>query len=191
MPILALEPTLFPNDLLIGIGRAEARHQDVDRAWWCMHTKSRQEKSLSRALSAKRVPHYLPLVARNVLVRGRSVQSYVPVFAGYVFVFGTIQEREVAIRTNRICQALPVIDGPGLCADLARVQTLIDSGFPLTVEARFQPGQRVRVRHGALDGLEGIVLRRKRETRLIVDVRMLQQGVSVEIDDFCLEPIYS
>ena len=184
MPILPSEPTVYPHDLLTGMGRDECA-----RRWWVLYTKSRQEKAVTRALAARQIPHYLPLVARQSIIRGRRIASFVPVFPSYVFVFGTSEEREQSLKTNRICQILSVPDNLGLCSDLGRVQTMIDSGCPLTVEARLVPGQRVRVRKGPLIGIEGRILRRKQQTRLVVDVRMLQQGVSVEIDDFLLEPI--
>jgi hypothetical protein len=57
------------------------------------------------------------------------------------------------------------------------------------MESRLAPGRRVRVRHGALAGLEGTVLLRRGRTRLLVAVDFLQQGASVDIEDYCLEAI--
>ena len=91
--------------------------------------------------------------------------------------------------TNRVAQVLPVQDSQQLYRDLLNIKRLIDSGAPLTVEARLQAGQQVRIRSGALHGLEGIVVKRKLATRLVVSIKMLQQGVSLEIDDYLLEPI--
>ena len=53
----------------------------------------------------------------------------------------------------------------------------------------FHPGDRVRVRRGPLAGVEGTVLTRRGRKRLLVSVDFLQQGASVEIEDFLLEPI--
>jgi transcriptional antiterminator RfaH len=184
MPFLALEPSVYPANLLAELGRAEN-----GRRWWVMYTKSRQEKALVRTLGAQQVPHYLPLVPRVQVVRGRHLTSHVPVFPSYVFVYGSLVEREQCLKTNRVCQVLPVPNGPELCEDLARVQVMIESGCPLTVESRLEAGQWVRVRSGPLMGLEGTILQRKRQTRLIVAVRMLQQGVSVEISDYLVEPV--
>ena len=184
MPALALEPSVFPANLLSDVGRTVN-----GRRWWVMYTKSRQEKALMRTLGAQAVPHYLPLVAQQHLVRGRAITSYQPVFPSYVFVYGDALEREQCLKTNRVCHVLPVPNGPELCEDLCRVQTMIESGCPLTVESRLEPGRWVRVRSGPLEGLEGCILQRKRQTRLIVAVRMLQQGVSVEINDYLVEPV--
>jgi transcription antitermination factor NusG len=88
-----------------------------------------------------------------------------------------------------VTQTIAVDDASRLVADLSQIQRLIASRAPLTLEGRLLPGQRVRIHSGALAGLEGTILTRRRESRLLVAVRFLQQGVSVEVDDFILEPI--
>ena len=160
-----------------------------ERVWWVVYTKSRQEKVFSRQLAAKQVPHYLPLVRKTYLSRGRKFTSHVPLFPGYVFMFGSEQERILSLTTNRISRILEVANPARLRAELEQVNRLIMIGAPLTVEQRLLPGDRVRIRHGAMAGLEGTVLVRRGKTRLIVAVTLLQQGVSVEVDDFSLEPI--
>ena len=112
-----------------------------------------------------------------------------PLFPGYVFMFGTELERVCSLTSNRVSKILPVHDPSRLRAELEQLFRLITSGAPLTVEQRLAPGNRVRVRHGALAGMEGTVLVRRGKTRLIVSVTFLQQGASVEVDDFNLEPI--
>jgi transcriptional antiterminator RfaH len=76
-----------------------------------------------------------------------------------------------------------------MTTDLQNVRKLIACGAPLTVEARLQPGRRVRIKGGALMGLEGTIVCRRAETRLLIAVHYLQQGVSVQIDDYMVEPI--
>ena len=62
-------------------------------------------------------------------------------------------------------------------------------GVPLTLESRLEAGQCVRVRSGAFMGYEGVVLRREQETRLLVSVKFMEQGVSVKLEDCQLELI--
>jgi transcription antitermination factor NusG len=57
------------------------------------------------------------------------------------------------------------------------------------VESRLGPGRRVRVRNGPFAGLEGTVASRRGKTRLVLHVDFLQQGASVEIEDFQVEPV--
>ncbi len=184
MPILKEEQNLYPETLL------DEPPRDVsDRRWYALYTKARQEKSLARELLKHGVPFYLPLVKKINLTRGRRRTSLVPLFGGYVFVYGTESERLKALTTNRVSRVLSVEDPDRLVFDLRQLRQMIAADAPLTIERRLEAGRPVRVRRGAFAGLEGTVLKRRGETRLLVSVNFLQQGASVEIDDFLLEPL--
>ena len=184
MPYLKAETSIFPPDLLSGF-----TEDPSDRRWWVLHTKPRQEKAVARILVKGKIPFFLPLVARDHVQRGVKVHSYVPIFSGYVFLFGTDEERISSLATNRLANVLPVESGEQLLADLCQVQRLVECNAPLTVERRIVSTQRVRIKTGPLEGTEGIVERRKGKTRLVVLVRFIQQGASVEMEDWMLEPI--
>ncbi|MEX0714524.1 MAG: transcription termination/antitermination NusG family protein [Pirellulales bacterium] len=184
MPFLGEEPACYPEDLLTGFGA-----DNGERRWWVLHTKARQEKSVARQLLDFEIPFYLPQVEKTSVYRGRKRSAFIPLFTGYVFLYGTEQDRFRSLTTNRIAQVLSVVDESELYNDLRQVWQLIAAKAPLTVESRLEPGQRVRVHSGALMGVEGTVVSRRKKCRLLVAVHLLQQGVSVEIDDFLLEPL--
>ena len=184
MPTLAAEPDLFPPDLL----DSQPEWNDDGRLWWVLYTRSRQEKELMRRLRGLQIPFYGPLVEkRSRTPGGRYRTAYIPLFANYVFMFGDAEQRYAALTTNCISRDIPVVDSPDLVWDLQQLHRLIQSGEPLTPEARLAPGARVRVRSGPLAGQEGIILQRRGETRLLVAVRFLQQGASVLVDECDLE----
>lgn len=185
MPILDAEISLHPPNLL-----TELTGQESDRRWWAIYTKARQEKALARSLVSFEIPFYLPLVSKDNLIRGKRVTSHIPLFGGYLFLFGNEEERVTTLTTNRISSILPVDGQDQLVHDLQQIAALIESNAPLTPEQRLTSGDRVRVKGGPLMGVEGIVISRRGQTRLLVAVTMLQQGVSVEIDDFLLEPLH-
>lgn len=184
MPILKAEPFLFPDDLL-----DPESDQPADRQWRVFQTKARQEKAICRELLATETPYFLPVVRKKSRKRGRVTSSSVPLFAGYVFAYPTEEERVRALITNRISKVLDVHSPEQLIHDLRQLHRLIISGAPLTIESRFATGKRVRVRCGSLAGMEGTVLSRRDETRLLIAVNFLQKGASVEIEDFLLDPI--
>jgi transcription antitermination factor NusG len=186
MPILAREPSLYPEDLLTEFAPPAT---DVVRRWWALYTKPRQEKSLARDLFAHQIPFFLPLVPKRSIYRGRKIRSLIPLFGGYLFLFGSDDERLRAISTNRVSQLLVVHDAESLVGDLRSIQQLLLCDAPLTLESRLQPGQRVRVTSGPFLGLEGTVEACKSGYRLIVGVRLLHRGVSLELDDARIEPI--
>jgi transcriptional antiterminator RfaH len=186
MPILDREPSLFPEDLLTNPTTPET---GLERRWWALYTKPRQEKSLARELFGYEVPFFLPLVPKRVIYRGRRIQSLLPLFSGYLFLFGSDEERLRAISTNRISQLLTVHDADELVRDLRSIHHLLESDAPLTLENRLHPGRRVRVTSGPFMGLEGTIEACKSGYRLIVGVQLLQRGVSLEIDDACIEAL--
>jgi len=184
MPCISEEQNLYPDNLLEGLD-----DQRPDGKWWVLYTKARQEKAVARDLLGRTIPFYLPLVKKTTVYSRSTVTSHVPLFAGYVFMYGSDDERVSSLSTNRLSRILDVADADRLRDDLRKLRRLIASDAPLTVESRLAPGNRVRVRHGSLGGVEGTVLVRHGKTRLVVSVNFLQQGASIEFDDFMLEPI--
>ncbi len=186
MPILAAETSLYPADLF---DRAESG-VDPDARWWALYSMPRQEKQLMRRLHVLETPFYSPIVAkRSRGASGRVRISHIPLFAGYVFLYGNGAQRHAAMTTNCVSRCLEVPDARELTADLRSISLLIATGEPLTPEARIEAGQPVRIRSGALLGFEGVVIRRANETRLLVAVNFLQRGASVLVDDCQLEPL--
>ena len=186
MPILAPEPDIFPDDLLDHSELSSHSH----RRWWAMYTLARREKELVRRLRAMRIAHYAPMIPRrNRSPNGRVRTAYVPLFASYVFMYGDEDNRYQALTTNCISRWLKVVDGHELEHDLRQIRCLVVSDAPLTPEARLRAGMRVRIRSGALAGLEGVVIKRQNQERLLVAVNSLMQGVSVLLDGFQVERI--
>ena len=96
----------------------------------------------------------------------------------------------LAEETNRASRMVNVADETELLGELRNLRRLIASDAPLTIERKLEAGRAVRVKSGPLEGTEGVVVSRRGKDCLLVAVTLLQQGVSVEIDDFRLEPIY-
>ena len=146
-------------------------------------------RGATRQLLAQNVPFYLPMVRKKSFYRGRTVTSHVPVFSSYVFIFASDDEKLIAWETNRIVSVIDICEEERLRCELQALQRLIGFDAPLTIESRIVPGQQVRVKTGSMSGMEGTVIERRGERRLLVTVNFLQRGVSIAIDDFMVEPI--
>ncbi len=183
MPLLPKEPDTFPEDLL-------QRSNIGDATWFVLHTLPRREKELARRLLRMEIPFYAPVIERRLRsAQGRTRSSFVPLFPGYVFMLADREQRQQSFTSNCIARSLDVIDSDQLVRDLRQIQQLIQSNAPLTPESRIEPGMRVRVRSGALAGLEGTVVKRRGTERLLVMVHLLQQGASVQLEDYQVERI--
>ena len=190
MPILPQQRDIFPQGLLDDpeadpLGKASARD---DAKWLCFYTLARCEKDLMRKLEAAEVPFYGPLVRRRLHTAGGRIRhSFVPLFPGYVFAPVDDDQRRAAMATKTVARWLSVPDERMLVADLRAIKKLIETGKPLTPESRLEAGHPVRVRSGPMRGLEGSVIQRQGSQRLLVAVRMLSQGASIELEDVDLE----
>lgn len=185
MPLLPLEPFVFPESLLDAppdVGDGSAR-------WWALHTRPRAEKVLARRFLGKRLPFFLPLYQRQWRSRGRLLRAYLPLFPGYVFLHGPEPARVAALTTNLVVRCLPVDDQDHLHHDLARVYRLIAAGAPLSPEERLRAGARVEIVSGPLAGMEGVLLKRGQRAQFFVEVQFLQRGVSVELEGWMIRPL--
>jgi len=195
MPILPRQPDIFPDDILDAAGgpgtaTVDPGHAATAARWVVFYTLSRREKDLMRKLRVAGIPFYAPLVKRRLRSPGgRARVSFVPLFPGYVFAVVDDAGRRAALATNAVARWLPVPDPAGLVNDLRSVKRLVDFDRPLTPEALIESGQTVRVRGGPLAGIEGVVVKRKGGERLVVAVRFLNQGASIELEDVDVERV--
>jgi transcriptional antiterminator RfaH len=157
--------------------------------WWLAHTRPRQEKAAANALFSRSVGYYLPLVTRKSLLRGRTRTARIPLFPGYIFIFGNDENRLIALKTNRLLTIDKVPDGDCLRGQLLTFAELIAAGAPLVREARLVAGERVRIRSGLFQGVEGVILRRNGKTELLIGIDFLGQGASIEVEDCNTEPV--
>lgn len=188
MPILPKQRDLFPGDLFEADSAVSLA--SAASSWVAFYTLARREKDLMRRLESLEIPFYAPLVSRRLPAAGGRIRtSWVPLFAGYVFSLVDDDQRRAALATNTVSRWLSVPDERMLESDLRSIKRLIDSEKPLTPEARLETGQLVRVRSGPLRGMEGTVVSRKGEQRLVVAVHFLNQGASIELEDVDLEKL--
>jgi len=176
---------LFPEDLLVGFESSTPNSS----TWMVLYTRARAEKALARSLYRRQIAFFLPLYEKSVTVAGRLRSTYLPIFPGYVFLYGGAQERLAALETNCVSRCITVHAQDQLQFDLARVFRLTTSGLPLRPEPCFELGALVEVTCGAMEGLQGKVLRRGRHLRLVIEVHLLHQAVSVEIDGHLLRSV--
>jgi transcriptional antiterminator RfaH len=185
MPLLPLETYLAPENLL---DRSAVELSALGQ-WWVLHTRPRAEKTLARKFLGRGLAFYLPLYQRQWRTRGRLFSSHLPLFPGYVFLHGDAHARLQALETNAVVRFLPVADQPQLQEDLVRVHRLIASGAPLTPEGQLRPGSCVEVVAGPFAGMQGKVLKVGKRLKFLVEVRFLQQGVSVEVDGWMIRSL--
>ena len=186
MPILPAEPDLYPPELW----NIFSSDWGAERRWWCLHTKPRMEKAVSRELRQYRVPFYLPQVTQEARTpQGRKIRSVLPLFPSYVFLFGDDDERLVALRGNRLVRVLEVVDQQRLGLDLTQIHRMLASGLTVLPEPTMPVGAQVRIMSGPLTGVVGRVIRRGKSDQFVAVVHFLGCGATVNLEDWQVERI--
>jgi transcriptional antiterminator RfaH len=162
---------------------------DGDDRWWVLHTRSRQEKAVADALRAGGVHHFLPLIEKVRFHGRRKLKSHLPLFPGYVFLFGLRDAAFEVDRNKRIANILPVVDQQQMQLELENLRKALDLQAPLDPYPYLKEGIWAEVRSGPFQGVQGKIERRMQTDRLLLQVDMLGRAVSIEIDGSLLEPI--
>jgi len=185
MPVLPRELSVSPANLFAGGSQFESG----DSRWWALHTRPRCEKSLARNLSRHEIAYFLPLREAVRKYQRRVVRSQLPLFPGYLFLYGTDEDRRRSLETNLTVNCLNIDDQPRVASDLARLFELIESGTPVLPESRLQPGMAAQIMSGPLAGMRGTVIRRGSTLKFVIEVDFLQRGAFVELDASLIQPV--
>jgi transcription termination/antitermination protein NusG len=165
---------------------------DQDRRWHVLQTKSRQEKKLRESLVARGIRVYLPLVDVQRNYGGRRAKVELPLFPGYLFLQGTLEEVYEADRTKRVARVIEVFNQAALAEELRNVEMAIQgagNAFPFDPFPYLKVGIRVEVIAGPLRGVRGLIEDRRKRDRLILQVNILGQATSLEVDSAVLAPL--
>ena len=154
--------------------------------WTAVRTKPRCEKIVAEHCRRYDIACYLPLRRRAARYQRRTVETFLPMFPGYIFAQLGNVTKDVLVQSHKTVAILPIDDAQEatLIDELRDIQTLEQASLEadLTVQPELMQGKPVRITGGPLAGLRGIVNRRHEKTRVTVNVEMLGQSVSAELD---------
>jgi transcription antitermination factor NusG len=162
---------------------------DRIRRWFVLQTKPRQEKALASDLVAMSIDYYLPLQGQVRYYGTRKRERELPLFPGYVFLNGTLEDAYGADRTKRVARLIDVSDQVQIAWELAQIRRAVESGASLAPFHHLARGRLVEVSGGPFRGLQGVIEGCGRSDRLILGINLLGQAVSLEVDGSLLVPL--
>ncbi len=159
--------------------------------WYALATQPRHEKVVAGQLFAGSVEAFLPILKTQSQWKDRKMVIDRPVFPGYVFARIDLNERMSVYRIPGVLRILS-FNGQAAAIDDYEIEAvricLTRGSYPETHPFPVV-GEKVRVKSGALQGVEGIVTRVKNQCRIVVSIALIHQSVSAEIDAGLLEPV--
>jgi transcription antitermination factor NusG len=161
--------------------------------WYAIYTRHQHEKVISQILRAKGLDVFLPLYNSTRRWKDRIVHLSLPLFPCYLFLRGMEQRRLDVVTTPGIVSVLSVNGEPAVIpeSEIEAVRKAIEWGNRVEPHPFLRCGDRVRVIAGPLEGLEGILVRKKNLFRLVLSVELLERSAAVEVDVSSVERVAS
>jgi len=159
--------------------------------WYAAYTSARHEKRVTQQLNERQIPSFLPTYWSVRRWKDRRKRLELPLFPSYVFVQINDQNRLNLLRLpgvlGLVCfQGRPV---PVTSAEIENLRRSLTESTVVQPHPYLKVGRRVRVRSGAMAGVEGVLVRKRDRARIVLSISILQRSVSVDIDEADVEPI--
>lgn len=162
--------------------------------WYAVQTRARNEKAIASRLQEQGLTTFLPLVTTVRSWSDRKKEIVTPLFSCYVFVKmmgADYGQRMRVCRTNGVFrivsvrgQAVPIPD-----EQIEALRTVISQDVRWTEHPFLKVGQRVRIRGGCLDGVEGMLLSHNPDRTLIISVDAIQRSLAVRVEGYDVEAV--
>ncbi|MFZ0308146.1 MAG: UpxY family transcription antiterminator [Candidatus Sulfotelmatobacter sp.] len=161
--------------------------------WYALQTRSRHEKIVVQRLEERGVTTFLPVVTEVHRWSDRKKSVQVPLFHCYVFA-KFAPNRSERLRVLRVDGVFGLIGARGEGAPIPdeqidAVRGLVEGQLPWSSHPFLKIGQRVRIRSGALNGMEGILVSRNGDRTLVISVDAIQRSLAVRVEGYEVEPV--
>jgi transcription antitermination factor NusG len=163
--------------------QAAPADSSLTRRWYAVYTYPQHEKGCVKQLSQRGLEVFLPTCAQDRVWKNRQrVQLQVPLFPSYVFVQMAAGERGKVLGAPAVLRILgngagpqPIPDG---VVDLLRAEPFRNR---LHREVEITVGQKVRIRNGAMQGVEGVLVRKKNSLWFVLSIELISQRATIEV----------
>jgi len=159
--------------------------------WYAAYTCANHEKRVREQLEQRSVEAFLPVYETVRRWKDRRVQLEMPLFPGYVFVHLALRDRLRVMQVPSVVRVVGFNGHPSALPDeeIEALRTGLAKGVRAEPHPLLTAGRRVRVKSGPLQGLEGIVLRKKNGLRLIIALDLIHRAAAVEVEAADLERV--
>jgi transcription antitermination factor NusG len=161
--------------------------------WYAIQTRARHEKRIGIDLREKGIHAFVPTLREAHQWSDRTKEVETPLFSCYVFVnlVASSAQRLEVLKTAGVFRFVRVNGEPAPIPDsqIESIQTVLANKLPISTCGFIQVGERVRIRGGAMDGVEGVLTSSKGGNKLVISVDLLQQSVEVTIEGYAVEAI--
>ncbi|MGC0774496.1 MAG: UpxY family transcription antiterminator [Candidatus Acidiferrum sp.] len=164
-----------------------------EASWYALYTRHQHEKMVDQVLTNKGFNTFLPLYATTHNWKDRTKALTLPLFPCYVFLKGGIDRRLHILTTPGIYGLVSIAGEPAAIPDIEieAIRRVVECGARVETHPYLKCGNWVRVKSGPLTGIEGILLRKKNVSRLVLSVGILGTAAAIEVSAFQVEAVHA
>jgi transcription antitermination factor NusG len=168
---------------------AQAQRTVPTGDWYVLYTFPRHEKRVAEQIEMRRFTSFLPVYRSVRRWKDRRKELELALFPGYVFVRMQLESRLLILQLPGVVRLVCFNGQPAVIAaeEIEALRSKLSCGQRIEPHPYLRTGRRVRVRSGPMEGLEGIVVRRKDRCRIVFSIDLIQRSVAVELDEADLE----
>jgi len=171
----------------------ECEGYSPERSWYAISTLPRNEQSVARYLDANHIESFLPTCESVRRWKNRqSITVIEALFPTYVFARIHKSEQSSVLRSPGVRRIVGNHKGP-IALPSSEVEFLRTRPLDNKLETFKEPaiGERVRICKGPMQGLEGMLIRKKSSLRFVLTLELINQSAALEVTADELEPISS
>jgi transcription antitermination factor NusG len=163
----------------------------LSEQWYALYIRSRHEKSVVALLQQKGMTAFLPLFPRVHRWSDRKKTVQVPLFPGYAFV-RVDAAPESCVRVVQTPGVVAFV-GTGRCGvpisdkQIEDIRTVLAQNVQCAIFPFLRVGQRIRIRGGCLDGIEGRLVTLKGDRSLVISVEPILHSIAIRLDGYDVE----
>jgi transcription antitermination factor NusG len=162
--------------------------------WYAVHVRSRHEFQVADRIAKKDIEVFLPKVERERKWKDRKKKISFPLFPGYIFVHTTKEAKNLlsVLKIRGVVRLICTLPGIPDSIPEEQIQALIrlvENQEELDPYPYLSEGQRVVIKHGPLNGVEGILVEKLDRHILVLSVDVLRQGVALTINASDVEKV--
>jgi transcription antitermination factor NusG len=157
--------------------------------WYALYTRPRHEKVVAQQIERRSFRCFLPLYRSVRRWKDRRKELELALFPGYVFVRMAIENRLQVLQVPGVVNLVSFNGQPAVlpAQQIEALQGPFSGAMRTEPHPYLRRGCRVRVRSGPMQGLEGIIVRRKDCCRVVFSIDLIMRSVAVEVDEADLE----
>lgn len=170
---------------------ASAVEPSFQQFWYAAYTHANHERRVAQQLAERGVENFLPQYESVRNWKDRKVRLQMPLFPGYVFVHLALQNRLQVLQVPGVACLVGFAGRPVAVPEeeFGKIREFLSRGVRAEPHPYLKSGTRVRVRSGPLEGTQGIVVRRKNSSRLVISIELIQRAVAVEVEETDVESV--